>query len=325
MKYSVIIPIYNSEKTLDRCLGSLAAEGCPDAEFLLIDDGSTDSSAAICQVFAHRDSRFRLIRKENGGVSSARNLGLRQARGEFILFVDSDDYVLPGYFAALDAADPEDRWDYLHFSYRRSNGTQRQLTPFASDDPALFGPVLAQAYQTKWLYSSWNKRFRRSILTEAGIRYHESLSIAEDMLFNLQYLTRCRSVCMLDTLLYCVSLENTDSLSRRLRSDRRELLALANREAEQTILSAPISEDLRVQLLRARNYLLLRDIYAEAKQFHRAHTPLPQRWGTLYDLCRDFFRPRPELPRDLRCRILALPVRLRLVPVIDLMGKKLAK
>lgn len=325
MKYSVIIPIYNSEKTLDRCLGSLAAESCPDAEFLLIDDGSTDSSAAICQVFSHRDSRFRLIRKENGGVSSARNLGLRQARGEFILFVDSDDYVLPGYFTALDAADPEDRWDYLHFSYRRSNGTQRQLTPFASDDPAVFGPVLAQAYRTKWLYSSWNKRFRRSILTEAGIRYHESLSIAEDMLFNLQYLTRCRSVCMLDTLLYCVSLENTDSLSRRLRSDRRELLALANREAEQTILSAPISEDLRAQLLRARNYLLLRDIYAEAKQLHRAHTPLPQRWGTLYDLCRDFFRPRPELPRDLRCRILALPVRLRLVPVIDLMGKKLAK
>lgn len=325
MKYSVIIPIYNSEKTLDRCLGSLAAESCPDAEFLLIDDGSTDSSAAICQVFSHRDSRFRLIRKENGGVSSARNLGLRQARGEFILFVDSDDYVLPGYFAALDAADPEDRWDYLHFSYRRSNGTQRQLTPFASDDPAVFGPVLAQAYRTKWLYSSLNKRFRRSILTEAGICYHESLPIAEDMLFNLQYLTRCRSVCMLDTLLYCVSLENTDSLSRRLRSDRRELLALADREAEQTILSAPISEDLRVRLLRTRNYLRLRDIYAEAKQLHRAHAPLARRWGTLYGLCRGFFQARPDLPGDLRCLLLSLPVRLRLVPVIDLLGKKLSK
>lgn len=328
MKYSVIVPVYNAARTLHRCLDSLRAAACPQAEILLIDDGSTDQSLNICREYAASDPRFRVLSKENGGVSSARNLGLDQAAGEYVLFVDSDDYVAPDYFSRLDRLDPEGQYDYLLFSFHRFDGgpgTSEIYPDFASADPDEYGPMMAQAYSRKWINAPWNKRYRRQLLQKYGLRFHSGLSIAEDTLFNLNYLLHCRGLCISKEPLYTVSLENPGSLSRKPLANRRELLALADREAEQAILNAPISEALREQMLRSRNFLLLSEIYSEAKQLHLARVPLVRRWGTLYGLCRDFFRAHPGLPRDLRCRILALPVRLRLVPVIDLLGKKLAK
>ena len=328
MKYSVIIPVYNAEKTLRRCLDSLAAQSFSDAEFLLIDDGSADSSAAICREYAARDSRFRLIPKENGGVSTARNLGLEMARGTFILFVDSDDHVQPDYLRRLEELDGEGRYDYLLFSYNRFNDdrvNELVLPEFASCTEAEYTSALGWAYRTKHINAPWNKRYRSSILREHGLRFHTALPIAEDTLFNLNYLLHIRSYRTCGAKLYNVSLENPDSLSRKPLANRRELLAIFDREAAQTIAAAPISEALRDTLIRSRHFLLLSDIYSEAKQLHLAHTGLPDRWRRLYSLCRDFFRSSPKLPGDLRSRLLILPVRLRLIPVIDLLGKKLSK
>lgn len=328
MRYSVIIPVYNAEKTLDRCLSSLCAQDYPDAELLLIDDGSTDSSAAICRTWAGYDLRVRFLQKGNGGVSSARNLGLDQARGEYVLFVDSDDYVQPGYFSRLDAMDPDGRYDYLLFPYYRFDGlreTKRELPVFASRDPARVEPMLAHAYGRKWINAPWNKRYRRCILEENDIRFHTDLPIAEDTLFNLHYLLRCRSLCIGADALYTVSLENPGSLSRKPLANRRELLALADREAAQAIAAAPISPRLRRELTQTRNFLELSSIYSEAKQLHLARLPLPERWRILGVLCQDLSRSRRELPRERRSRLLALPVRFRLVPLIDLLGKKLSK
>ena len=90
---SVIIPVYNTEMYLRRCIDSVLAQTYQDFELLLIDDGSKDSSGAICDEYAAKDARVRVFHKENGGVSSARNLGLDNARGEWVTFVDSDDYI----------------------------------------------------------------------------------------------------------------------------------------------------------------------------------------------------------------------------------------
>lgn len=94
---SIIIPIYNAEKTLNRCLDSIKQQIFNDFEVLLIDDGSKDSSLTICKSYASKDSRFRVFEKENGGASSARNIGLNNAKGEYIAFCDSDDYVEPDW------------------------------------------------------------------------------------------------------------------------------------------------------------------------------------------------------------------------------------
>ena len=93
MRFSVIIPVYNAEKTLRRCVDSVLSQLGDRDEVLLVNDGSKDGSGAICAEYAGRDVRVRLIDKENGGVSSARNAGLDAARGDYVLFVDSDDWV----------------------------------------------------------------------------------------------------------------------------------------------------------------------------------------------------------------------------------------
>ena len=100
-KISVIIPVYNAESTLRRCVDSVLAQTFTDFECLLIDDGSKDRSGAICDEYAARDSRIRAFHKENGGVSSARNLGLDNATGEWIAFVDSDDWAGEKYLESF--------------------------------------------------------------------------------------------------------------------------------------------------------------------------------------------------------------------------------
>ena len=100
-KISVIVPVYNVEDYLPRCIDSILAQDYEDFELLLIDDGSTDKGGHICDGYAKHDVRVRVFHKENGGVSSARNLGLDNAVGEFVAFVDSDDYVESAYLSDL--------------------------------------------------------------------------------------------------------------------------------------------------------------------------------------------------------------------------------
>src|SRR5690242_6114774 len=100
-RLSVVVPIYNVEGFLDECLGSLAAQTFSDLEVVMVNDGSTDGSAAIAEAFAARDERFRLITQPNGGLSAARNTGIDAATGEFLAFVDSDDVLPPDAYERL--------------------------------------------------------------------------------------------------------------------------------------------------------------------------------------------------------------------------------
>lgn len=98
---SVIIPVYNAAKYLEEALDSVAQQTYPSYEVLLIDDGCTDDSLAICEQFANRDDRFKVFQKPNGGVSSARNYGLDRANGQYVTFMDNDDYVYPDWLAYM--------------------------------------------------------------------------------------------------------------------------------------------------------------------------------------------------------------------------------
>ena len=102
VKYSVIIPVYNAEKTLRRCLDSLLSQPYPDCELILVNDGSSDESGIICKEYAAKHRQVCVVDKENGGVSSARNAGLDRASGKYVVFVDSDDYVADNFFSLLD-------------------------------------------------------------------------------------------------------------------------------------------------------------------------------------------------------------------------------
>ena len=108
---SVIVPVYNIMEYLPRCVRSLEQQTYRDLEILLVDDGSTDGTGALCDRLAREDGRIRVFHKENGGTSSARNLGIEKARGEFLGFVDSDDFVEPDmYMHLLQAAEGKENW-----------------------------------------------------------------------------------------------------------------------------------------------------------------------------------------------------------------------
>lgn len=188
---SVIIPIYNSEKYLKTCLSSVRDQSFKDFEVLMIDDGSTDRSAAICKEFALADDRFHYYYKENGGSGSARNRGIEAASGDYIAFIDSDDYIEADYFASLTAPLNEQAYDLVQCGmYIRKGEKATSLSPA---DTAYTGPEFAEAalkrqFPIFLFITTTTKLYRRAILVENQIRFDEDVTVSEDCLFNTQLL-----------------------------------------------------------------------------------------------------------------------------------------
>ena len=172
---SVVVPIYNVEKFLRRCLTSIAAQTMTDIEVILVNDGSTDNSPAIMKEFVEKHPAFTSITKENGGLSSARNAGMRIARGEFIAFVDSDDSISPQYLENLYRAATQGGADIaccdFTFYFPKNERTMKmRCAPhrgvFPKNKP--FRWMLAD-----WTmhYFAWNKLWRRTLFTEHDIEF----------------------------------------------------------------------------------------------------------------------------------------------------------
>ena len=125
---SIVIPIYNSENQLEQCIDSLLNQAYQNLEIILVDDGSKDSSWDKCERYAQKDSRIKAVHKENGGVSSARNLGIQYATGEYLGFLDSDDYVSPDLYADLvDILNSNPGLDGIRYQFRNVYGIERKL------------------------------------------------------------------------------------------------------------------------------------------------------------------------------------------------------
>ena len=191
MKYSVIIPVYNVEKYIDRCLKSIISQNYDDLEIIVVDNGSTDSSGSVCDTYANEYSNISVYHIENHGVGSARNFGLSKARGEFIYFVDSDDYLVGNLFA--DFADKLVLdLDLAVFSYYNSfeeDLTEKQRTeksfPFKGNyDKDGFIMIFKELFLSDMLYTVWNKIYRREFLLENNLSF-EQYELGEDVRFNL--------------------------------------------------------------------------------------------------------------------------------------------
>ena len=191
MKYSVIIPVYNVEKYINRCLKSILSQRYNDLEIILIDNGSTDRSGSICDIYANEDANISVYHIENQGVGSARNFGLSKARGEFIYFVDSDDYLVGNLFAEFeDKLTPD--LDLLVFSYYNSfeqemteKNSKKKILPYnGSYDKYDFSKIFKDLFLSDMLYTVWNKLYRREFLIENNISF-EKYELGEDVRFNL--------------------------------------------------------------------------------------------------------------------------------------------
>ncbi len=178
---SVIVPVYNSEKTLARCVDSILSQTFSDFELLLVDDGSIDLSGKICDDYALKDNRVHVFHKRNGGVSSARNVGLDNASGKWITFCDSDDYV-------------NDNWLSIFIKYCK-NGVDLVVQSFDILNQNVYkffegnrADFIEIFYDLSIVGYIWNKLFSANVLKKYNIRYNESFSFHEDEAFVYQFL-----------------------------------------------------------------------------------------------------------------------------------------
>lgn len=188
---SVIVPVYKAEKYLHRCVDSILAQSYADFELLLIDDGSPDNSGAICDEYAAKDSRVRVFHKENGGVSSARNLGLDNARGEWITFVDSDDYIEQDFLSIPnDVVEDLLIQNYKMFNIDNHVNVFKKTVVIESDVREFISENLHQ----EWLRTPWAKFFKTFIIKNNNIQFPIGVKIGEDALFVQAYLCHTKSV-----------------------------------------------------------------------------------------------------------------------------------
>lgn len=208
MKISVIVPVYNTEAFLPQCLDSLRRQTLEDIEFLLINDGSTDDSGRIMDEFADRDPRFRVIHQENRGFAGSRNRGLAEARGEFLGFVDSDDWIDPAMYSRLwecVSSDPET--DIAQCSFRhefvgegaslphdnrmvrkaltRSGGRLRGAESLLLDDGTI-----------------WNRIYRREMIVTNGLEFDPAMTFGEDVYFAWTALISARRIAAIPECFY---------------------------------------------------------------------------------------------------------------------------
>jgi len=183
VKVSVIVPVYNVRDFLPACVDSIRAQTLSDYECLLVDDGSTDGSGALCDELAAGDSRFRVIHKPNGGLSDARNAGLDAAAGEYVFFVDSDDRLFPNALKALIAKMQADNLDVAVGSvllHDMRSGEERLFAPLSTPQPR---NILDELFNI----AAWNKLYRRSVFAtrryKKGIKF-EDVPVWADILFS---------------------------------------------------------------------------------------------------------------------------------------------
>lgn len=196
---SIIVPVYNSEKYLRRCVDSILAQDYGNFELLLIDDGSIDNSGNICDEYASLDARVKVFHKVNGGVSTARNVGVDNAKGKWITFVDSDDFIEKSYLNIGDSTADIIFQNYVTTgTSEKSKYAKMKISNLESLKDFLNNEAHKELFRTPW-----GKFFKKSIIKEHDLRFNTKYSIGEDTLFILEYMCYCVSLDFLSTSYYC--------------------------------------------------------------------------------------------------------------------------
>lgn len=222
-RISVIIPIYNVADYLTDCLESVKAQTCRDLEILLIDDGSTDGSGKICDRYALEDSRFRVIHQKNSGASAARNRGIEEAKGNYIAFLDSDDWLEPDAYETLYRLAEQEKADIAFGLGERMYRKELNIMPDGKVT-VLHGEEILDTYmrdEIKHPYiqkALWDKLFKREIIGD--IRLPETIIMGEDGVFNTKVFCRAKRVAFISRIIYHYRDERPGNISGIRVTDR---------------------------------------------------------------------------------------------------------
>ena len=210
---SVIIPIYNCERYLNNCIQSVVNQSYKQIEIILVDDGSTDNSGNICDEWKLKDDRVKVYHKNNGGVSSARNMGLDKAKGAYVIFIDADDYCHKELIEKLKNSLEDNNSDLSVCAFFYDYGDR--IVPSLSNDlpenmnRKVFFDNIIKPYYCGY---PWNKMFRKKLI--GNLRFDETKIICEDFLFLCKYIINCNNISYLKENLYYYNMNNLQSATK---------------------------------------------------------------------------------------------------------------
>lgn len=199
---SVIVPIYNAQEYLDECIQSIINQSCHELEIILIDDGSTDKSQQICEKYYAEDSRVIYVRKQNGGVSSSRNIGLDLARGEYVVFVDADDYLEKEVIQHVENIMKKEASELVIWNatevYKQKLKQCRPISTWPGNREEIYASLISNYYDKfymgDYIRAVWGKMFCLDVIKNNNIKFDEQLYIGEDALFLIQYISHISKI-----------------------------------------------------------------------------------------------------------------------------------
>ena len=270
MKYSVIIPVYNVENYLSRCIDSLLAQNYVDLEILLIDNGSGDQSGQICEDYATQFSNITAYHIPNKGVGSARNFGLSKAKGEFICFVDADDYLVGNLFSDVESQ-LDSQLDLVVFSYYNSieknlseiDRSAKILPTEGKKDKSDFIALFQELWLTDMMYTVWNKIYRKEFLEEHQIVF-ESYELGEDVRFNLSVYQHVNKVFLVKSAYYVYVSGRVDSAMGQYNPNRMNYQLEELGKVDQLMISWNSHDEQFIDQIKAR--ILMSNIQNISKQ-----------------------------------------------------------
>ena len=261
---SIIVPIYNAQKYLNRCIDSILSQSYDNFELILINDGSTDGSKDICENYSSKDSRIKLINKINEGVSAARNIGLDIAEGEYVTFIDSDDWIENNYLQAM--IDAIDGFDIVISSFTevyeldiRNRGYNKELNNAFETRKAIYKDFVDDCVKRKiYTYIIWGKLYRKDVIN--GLRFTE-LKYSEDALFFRTLVNACPRINFIKNQGYYYYINSSGATSNKNKSTEIVYGSMCMLQLFYELYSVEMEKDQRessMQLLKQSVFAYLR-------------------------------------------------------------------
>jgi len=274
MFISIIIPVYNGEKTINRTLDSLIQQTCNEFEVIVIDDGSTDKTKDILKnykaLFKNANRQIKIINQENSGVSVARNRGIIEARGKYVAFLDSDDYLSPSMVQVVFDCTNQMNYDYVIYGfYALENNEQKELDyykAYTMNGQLELKEKLNELLPTRILNSPCNKLYKNELLQKYSIRFNRNLSLGEDLNFNLKYYFKICNLKIIEDRLYVIDKSNS-YLSIKYRENYYKDRISALREMKETFRKNGMDEEVF-------NWLYVKLVYACIFNIFRSESSL---------------------------------------------------
>jgi len=330
MKYSIIVPIYNAENTIKRCLDSLLNKRPGNVELILINDGSSDNSDEICREYEENNNNIVYLPKENEGVSIARNKGIKLARGEYILFVDSDDYVVDNFYELLEKINCNEDYDYVIFSYNLIKDlkiTNMHIESQESTNLLNTVKIVGKLIENKKINGPVAKIYKKEIIDKYGIHFTEGAFVAEDRAFNITYAMHIDTIRLIDNSLYNCCLDTGESLTRKVRhyEEFENSFKLSNEQIENELNISTMEDEKKKIITKSLNFCRYRKLYSDSKRMTKSNVSFRERVAITKSECIKINEEKLDFPRTGFGYLIVIPVKLKMAVLINAVGTYLAR